>query len=152
MNEDDRNGNVLYTIGYEGRSIDEFVACLKSSSVTIVVDIRELPLSRKRGFSKSPLKERLEQEGLSYLHIRELGSPREIRNKLHENQDYQSFFESFVEYLSSKSDALERVHEFAFHSSCCLMCYERDAGQCHRSVVAQKIIERDSNGLSVVNI
>ena len=152
MNEDRQSSNVLYTIGYEGRSIDEFVACLKSSSVTVVVDIRELPLSRKRGFSKSPLKERLEQEGLSYLHIRELGSPREIRNKLHENQDYQSFFESFVEYLGSKTDAIERVYEFAFDSICCLMCYERDADHCHRSVVAQKIIERDNNGLSVVNI
>ncbi len=152
MNGNSQNTSVLYTIGYEGRSIDEFVACLKSSNVTVVVDVRELPLSRKRGFSKSPLKERLKKEGLSYLHVKELGSPRAIRNRLHENRDYQSFFESFVDYLNGKDDAIQRVYEFVYDSICCLMCYERDADYCHRSVVAQKIIERGDSELSVVNI
>ena len=83
---------VLYTVGYEGRSIDDFVTILKSAGVTRLIDVREIPLSRKRGFSKSALKQRLDDESIAYVHYKELGSPSEIRHKLKEDWDYNYFF------------------------------------------------------------
>ena len=43
----------MFTIGYEGRDVDEFVSCLMQYKVTRLIDVREIPLSRKKGFSKS---------------------------------------------------------------------------------------------------
>ena len=69
----------LYTIGYEGRDIDEFVSLLKDNRITRLIDVREIPFSRKKGFSKSRLNERLQNENIDYVHIKALGSPSEIR-------------------------------------------------------------------------
>ncbi|HUV36436.1 MAG TPA: DUF488 domain-containing protein [Patescibacteria group bacterium] len=144
--------NSLYTIGYEGRNMADFISCLKSSNISIVLDVRETPISRKKGFSKSALKTELEKEGLAYFHMRELGSPKDMRRKLYEDQDYDFFFRSFIAYLKSKQSHLEKAYALAFKSTCCLMCYEKQAEKCHRSVVAQKIAECDGRGLSVIHI
>ncbi len=69
----------LFTIGYEGRDIDEFVSLLKDNGITRLIDVREIPFSRKKGFSKSRLNERLQNENIDYVHIKALGSPSEIR-------------------------------------------------------------------------
>jgi len=71
----------LFTIGYEGLSMDRFTAQLKAAGVRRVVDVRELPLSHKPGFSKRPLSRALEGAGLAYEHIPALGCPRPIRNR-----------------------------------------------------------------------
>ena len=144
--------NVLYTIGYEGRDLDSFVSRLDSFNVERVVDVREIPLSRKRGFSKSALRERLEEEGFEYIHLRELGSPKAMRHKLREDKDYQSFFRAFSTYLENNRLAIEEVYQYVLDATCCLLCFERISEKCHRSMVAEKIKERDGNRLQVVNI
>ncbi len=65
-----KHGKILYTIGYEGRSLEELIACLKTSNISVVLDVREIPISRKMCFSKSKLKSKLEDEELGYIHIR----------------------------------------------------------------------------------
>ncbi|MCX6338691.1 MAG: DUF488 domain-containing protein [Candidatus Aureabacteria bacterium] len=144
--------NVLYTIGYEGKDLDAFVSQLGRFQIQRVVDVREVPLSRKRGFSKSPLRERLGEEGFEYVHLKELGSPKEIRKKLKEDNDYRSFFQAFSTYLNSNKLAIEEVYQYVLDATCCLMCFEQSPEECHRSIVAQKIKERDGNGLTIVNI
>src|SRR4051794_19801554 len=69
----------IFTIGYEGTTVPEFVATLKSAGVARVIDVRALPLSRRPGFSKSPLKAALEEVGIEYLHLKALGTPPEGR-------------------------------------------------------------------------
>src|ERR1041385_3912514 len=66
---------VLFTIGYEGRALDELIAMLSAERVERVIDIRELPLSRRRGFSKTPLGEALRAAGIEYVHMRSAGNP-----------------------------------------------------------------------------
>jgi uncharacterized protein (DUF488 family) len=80
------------TIGYEGKAADGFVDDLVESGVQILVDVRELPLSRKRGFSKTALSELVQQAGIEYLHLRALGSPRKSRKKFGESKDFEVFF------------------------------------------------------------
>ena len=93
---------MLYTVGYEKKSVEEFVDCLKSYDIDTLVDVREIPLSRKKGFSKTLLSEFLEKSGIEYVHIKELGSPKELRNKLYADGDYQYFFKEYSKYIKSK--------------------------------------------------
>lgn len=143
---------VLYTIGYEGRGIEEFVDRLKEFGVTRLIDVREIPLSRKKGFSKTALKQRLEEENIEYAHYRALGSPTEIRHKLRADWDYDRFFEAFSAYLAGKMEVIEEVYAYLSDGINCLMCFERMPEQCHRSCVAKKIKERDGNGLLIKDI
>jgi uncharacterized protein (DUF488 family) len=139
----------LFTIGYEGRNIDEFVGILLRSNIRKVVDVREIPISRKHGFSKSKLRERLESEGINYAHIRELGSPKVIRHELRRDWNYEKFFQAFDRHLSQNKDAVERVYQYLNEGSICLMCFERHPERCHRSSVVHHIKIRDGNGLPV---
>ena len=143
---------VLYTIGYEGRDIDEFVGRLKEFRVTRLIDVREIPLSRKKGFSKSTLKQRLEEESIKYVHYKALGSPTEIRHKLREDWNYDYFFEAFSDYLSSKMDVIEEVYQHLSDGVNCLMCFEYNHEQCHRSCVATKIKEYNGSCVSIEHI
>ncbi len=99
----------LYTIGYEGSALEDFIEALKDLGVTTVLDIRELPLSRKRGFSKTPLSTALAAVGIGYRHERALGCPPEIRNRLRSDGDYRRYFDSFNRYLLTQLDVVEQL-------------------------------------------
>jgi len=144
--------NILYTIGYEGLDIEQFVYRLKKHKINSLMDVRELPLSRKKGFSKTLLQKRLENEGLSYVHIKELGSPREIRQKLKEDSDYGSFFNDFSKYLEDKQDKVNEISEYLLDKINCLMCFEQSADKCHRSIVAENMVRQSDNKLGIVHI
>ena len=128
----------LFTIGYEGASLAEFLRRLKAAGVDVLVDVRELPLSRRRGFSKSQLAQQLERHGIQYVHRRELGAPKEIRHELRETGDYGTYFERFNAYLRTQRTALERLVD-EYVGAVVLMCFERDPKECHRSAVAREL-------------
>jgi len=90
---------VLYTAGYEGIDVSGFIDRLKENEIEYLIDIRERPQSRKKGFSKKALTEKLAEEDIAYLHLPELGSPSEIRKKVREDGDYNYFFEQFSIHL-----------------------------------------------------
>ena len=92
----------ILTIGYEGTSLADFLATLKAAGVQRLLDIRELPISRRKGFSKSALSKALAETGIAYCHERALGSPREIRYRLREDGDLARFFSDFREYLATR--------------------------------------------------
>jgi uncharacterized protein (DUF488 family) len=142
----------LFTIGYEGMSLDGFVAQLKNFAINCLIDVREIPLSRRPGFSKSGLAQRLDRENIHYVHFKELGSPKPIREKLKSDRNYSTFFKEMDKYLADKKEAIESVYNYVVNNTCCLMCFERLAAQCHRRIVARKIKERDGNGLRIKNI
>ena len=142
----------LFTVGYEGTDIDNFVIHLKNNAIDCLLDVREIPLSRKQGFSKASLSKRLSKERIHYVHFRELGSPKHVRNKLKEDGDYVWFFKAMKSYLADKKDVIEKAHQYVVSKTCCLMCFEHLASQCHRKVVATKIKEYDGNGLQIMDI
>lgn len=90
---------VLFTIGYEGRDLEEFADRLKNFDVDTLVDVRDIPLSRKKGFSKTPLSQYLQEVGIEYIHIKPLGSPKELREKVKEDGDYEYFYQEFSDYI-----------------------------------------------------
>jgi uncharacterized protein (DUF488 family) len=142
----------LFTIGYEGRAIDEFIARLKQFNISRLIDVREIPLSRKPGFSKTSLRERLKNDKIEYVHVKALGSPSAIRKKLKCDSDYDYFFKSYNKYLSQNMEVLKEVYEFISDGINCIMCFERFPEKCHRTAVADKIKEYDGNGLKIKHI
>lgn len=146
------NQNILYTAGYEGENIQQFVLKLLTNQVELVVDVREIPLSRKRGFSKSQLKSILNDYKINYVHYKQLGSPRDIRHKLHSDGNYNEFFKCYKEYINSQEEVLQELKEVVTQENTCLMCFENNPHLCHRSVVAGTLSNILDNRIKVVDI
>ncbi|WP_293222303.1 DUF488 family protein [Ottowia sp.] len=139
----------LMTIGYEGSSIEDFIATLKQAEVTLLLDVREIPISRRKGFSKKALAQHAEAAGIEYRHERDLGSPRHIRHQLHTDGDYAIYFKSFTDYLKSQKPLLKKLAS-DLDGAVVLVCYERDPTTCHRSVVARQL--ENLTGLKVKHL
>lgn len=144
--------NELLTVGYEGREIDEFIDYLKQFNISRLIDVRELPLSRKAGFSKSILKKRLEDENIQYIHIKALGSPSAIRKKLIADLDYEYFFRKYTEHLLGNVDVIEELYNYASEGINCIMCFERSPKTCHRAVIVEKVQEYNGNQFQIKHI
>lgn len=127
----------LYTAGYEGLHIDAFVQGLCDAGVDQIIDVRQYPISRKRGFSKTLLAEKLAEAGIAYLHLRELGCPKPIREQYKQDGDWRRYERGFLKYIATQGEALTRVADESRASHACLICFEADAAYCHRRLVAE---------------
>jgi uncharacterized protein (DUF488 family) len=130
----------LYTIGYEGTDIDRFVATLKAVGVHLLVDVRALPLSRKKGFSKNRLRVRIEQEGMEYVHLGALGDPKEGRDAARAGR-FDQFRRIYSKHLAQAEpqEKLRQLGALVEEHPTCLMCFERDPTECHRLIVASQL-------------
>jgi len=129
----------LMTVGYEGLSPSEFFDILRRSKVTMIVDVRELPISRRRGFAKSALSAGLAQHGIKYVHVPALGCPRNVRHDYRDDGDWARYTRRFKAHLEKCSPALEELSELMRKERCCLLCFEKDYNFCHRSFVAERV-------------
>lgn len=130
----------LHTIGYEGSSIDEFVRTISRSGIDLLIDVRELPLSRKRGFSKRALCSLLASHEIEYLHLRGLGDPKPGRLAAREGRytDFRRIFSAHLRTQIAQMD-LQKGIDAARTRSACLLCFERDHKNCHRCIVAEEM-------------
>lgn len=130
----------LFTIGYEGTDIDRFVATLKAVGVQLLVDVRALPLSRKKGFSKNGLRARIEEEGLEYVHLGALGDPKEGRDAARAGR-FDQFRKIYGRHLAQAEpqEKLRELEVLVEERPTCLMCFERDPTECHRLIVASQL-------------
>ncbi|MCX6748972.1 MAG: DUF488 domain-containing protein [Candidatus Pacearchaeota archaeon] len=131
----------IYTIGYEGYTIEKFIKKLKDSNIQQLIDVREIALSRKNGFSKSILTSELKKEGIIYRHLPELGSPKEIRHQLYQDWDYEKFFKEYQKHINDE-DVMQNIsiiEGLAKRRKSVLMCFEKDFKKCHRSIIADEL-------------
>ncbi|HEY3783941.1 MAG TPA: DUF488 domain-containing protein [Steroidobacteraceae bacterium] len=128
----------LTTIGYQGARLEAFIEALKDARVTLLLDVRELPISRRAGFSKTPLSEALASAGIAYRHEKALGTPRRIRYRHRENHDMERFFAEYRAYLVTQMSLLDSLAR-TLQGTVALMCFERDPAQCHRSVLGAEL-------------
>lgn len=132
----------VFTIGYEGLDIDTFMSLLSKHGIETVVDIRELPLSRKPGFSKKALTNVLNLSGLEYLHVVELGCPKLVRDRYREDGNWKRYCEGFLAHLKNQESSIAELSDLVMASNCALLCFEADYNFCHRSMVADAISNR----------
>jgi len=130
---------ILYTVGYEGLSIEEFIELLKSHDVEHLIDIRDAPISRKPGFSKTALSAALAAASIRYSHVRALGCPKPIRACHKATHDWTRYTRDFKLYLAAQGAALTELRAAAETSPSCLMCFEADVTHCHRLFVAEAV-------------
>ena len=129
----------VFTIGYEGLSIDSFLSLLAQHRIDTIVDVREYPVSRKPGFSKKSLASVLHLAGREYVHIAELGCPKPVRDRYREDGNWQRYTENFLKYLHTQTSAIAALSERTRSSRCALLCFEADHNFCHRSLVADAV-------------
>ena len=143
----------LFTIGYEGIDQSQFLSWLSNYKINVVADVRDLPLSRKKGFSKSALSDFLEKNKIAYINFRELGAPKELRTFLFQTRDYKTYFKKYKNIVSKNSAAIDTILDtIKDGKNVALLCYEKDPSTCHRSVVADEVKKRDGNGLKIKHL
>lgn len=132
----------LYTIGYEGVTQAAVIDALTQAGVAMLLDVRELPLSRKPGFSKRSLAEGLAAHGILYVHLRDLGTPITGR-QAHKRGAVKEFERIYLAQLHSPEGqaALAEASFLVAEKPCVLFCYEREPAQCHRHFVAEALEE-----------
>jgi uncharacterized protein (DUF488 family) len=126
----------IFTIGYEATTMSEFLTALTDAGVERVIDVRALPLSRRPGFSKSPLKAALAEAGIDYVHLKALGTPADGRAaaRAGRQDDLERIYAGQLELPEAMVQA-EQMRELAEERPSALLCYERDAAGCHRSLL-----------------
>ena len=135
------NKTVLYTIGYEGISLEEYLNRLIKNDVKVLVDVRNKPMSMKFGFSKSELTKYCEALGISYIHFPEVGVISEQRQQLDTQKDYDQLFEVYKkENLQNTITIQEKILSLLeTEKRIALTCFEANICQCHRKHLAEAI-------------
>lgn len=133
----------LFTIGYEGKTIDEFLGELAAAGVELVIDVRAVAASRRPGFSKTALASALTERGIDYLQLRALGTPRAGRDAARKGRiaEMRAIYAGQLETPEAEV-AMEQALAATTGHRAALLCYEADAGGCHRAMVAERLIER----------
>lgn len=136
----------IVSVGYERRSVEELLELLAAHGVEKLVDIRELPLSRRQGFSKRQLARSLGLAGIEYLHLRAAGNP--FRK---ERADVERCLQLYESYLEEHPEVLEVIGAELAEGTVAFLCYERRHDCCHRSVLLDALIHQ-GRSLEVVRV
>lgn len=130
----------IFTIGYEGATVPEFIAALKGAGVERLIDVRALPLSRRPGFSKSPLKGALEESGIEYVHLKALGTPAQGRAaaRAGRHSDLERIYAGQLELPEAMAQSAQML-ELAAEKPSALMCMEREPAHCHRTLLLNAV-------------
>jgi uncharacterized protein (DUF488 family) len=137
----------LYTIGYEGLSIENYINKLLINNISVLCDVRKNSLSMKYGFSKSQLKNACEGVGIEYLHVPELGIDSEQRQELNSLKDYQILFEKYEQTtLKEREDKVQDLITLVKSKGrIAITCFEKEHCMCHRGKVAEKLVSMDKS-------
>lgn len=141
----------LATIGYESATQADVIQRLKDAGVEIVIDVRAVAASRRAGFSKTLLAGSLRDAGIDYLHLRDLGTPKEGRAaaRAGHTDEMHRIFEGHLEEPAAQL-ALAEATQVATNRKAALLCYEAEAAECHRRILAGLIA--DKAGVKVVDL
>jgi uncharacterized protein (DUF488 family) len=129
----------LFTAGYQGHNIETFLDLLISHGVEQLIDVRQLPFSRKPDFSKKRLTAHLAGVGIAYTHLAALGTPKPLRDEVRREHDFPAFFAAMQAIIDAQPEALGEALELVRARPSVLLCFEANHAECHRLVVAQAI-------------
>lgn len=132
----------IYTIGYEGATMEGFIHALQAAGVRRVIDVRALPLSRRPGFSKSSLAASLKEAGIDYAHLKALGTPKRGRDaaKKGDVATLTAVYDVQLGLPEAQAQAAQML-ALADERPSALLCYERDPCHCHRTLLLRAMGE-----------
>lgn len=130
----------IFTIGYEGATVAEFLAALQKAGVERVIDIRAVPNSRRPGFSKTPLRNALAEAGVDYVHLRALGTPADGRAaaRAGRKDELKRIYAGQLELPEAIAET-GKMLDLSREKPSALLCYERDPAACHRTLLLEAV-------------
>ena len=134
----------LFTIGYQLALPDAVLGELKRAKVDLLIDTRAVAASRRPGFSKRQLKASLDEVGIAYIHLQKLGTPAEGRQAARAG-DLDKLWHIYDKHIMTRQAQVALGELLALIKSgkrVCLLCYERDPNECHRSRIATLVKKR----------
>ncbi len=149
-----KTGLQLYTIGYEGVSLEQYIDKLLLEDVHLLCDVRKHAYSQKYGFNKSQLEKACTGVGIDYIHIPDLGIDSSKRQELHSQKDYDALFDEYEQTtLAENKDSLHYVLKLIEkYERVALTCFEKNPRQCHRSRVAKTLLNITNNQFPLTHI
>ena len=135
----------IYSVGYEGLTVDGLVERLAGSKVTTLVDVRLNAVSRRPGFSRRQLEAALSGAGIDYIHEKELGNPLDNRRSFQNGDATDGRKRMRAILLNGASEALQRLVDLASRERIAVLCLERDHDRCHRAVITEMVVERNAS-------
>jgi len=143
----------LFTIGYEGISIEEYINKLIQNNIKVLVDVRKNPLSRKYGFSKTKLESLIKNFGIEYVHIPELGIETDKREFLKTIDDYNKLFEDYENILLYKQKELSQIEDLIKNKKrVALTCFEKDVKMCHRTRIKNRLEQLSNDAYKIMEL
>ena len=144
----------LFTIGYEGRTLESYIKTLIINDVHVLCDVRKNAYSQKFGFSKSQLQNACQGVGIEYIHVPSLGIESEQRQHLYSQEDYDRLFAIYAHStLAQNTDSILYVYNLIQQKKrVALTCFEKDPNQCHRYVVAKALLKLPQANYSLKNL
>ncbi len=142
----------LFTIGYQAATQGEVIQRLQAAGVQVLVDVRAVAASRRAGFSKKLLAASLNEAGIDYVHLRALGTPAagRIAARAGRHAEMRALYTDYLENEPAAQAELAEAADIASARPAALLCLEADAKECHRSLIAARLVER--NGFEVVDL
>lgn len=132
----------VYTVGYEGRSIDGLLNHLLRSGIRRIVDVRKNAMSRKYGFAGKTIARLCADVGIEYTHVPSLGIPSSLRADLSTPEAYERLFDRYEnEILPDATGGIEQVADLCREMPSALMCFEASSRQCHRGRLAPHVAD-----------
>ncbi|HVI77405.1 MAG TPA: DUF488 domain-containing protein [Candidatus Acidoferrum sp.] len=130
---------LLYSIGYQGKSLEGLCAKLADNAVEILIDVRERAWSNRPEFRKGALAEGLKRTGIEYLHLRSAGNP--FRPRKGVSVQRELCLEYYSNYLANSPDVVNSVATLSRNNRSALFCYEANADECHRGVLIAALLK-----------
>ena len=139
----------IFTIGYEATTTGDFITALETAGVKRVIDVRALPLSRRPGFSKTPLRGALEEAGIEYVHLKALGTPADGRAaaRAGRHADLERIYASQLELPEAIAQGAQML-DLAAEMPSALLCFEREPAHCHRTLLLDAV----ARGAEIVHL
>ena len=139
----------IFTIGYEATTTADFIAALEKAGVKRVIDVRALPLSRRPGFSKTPLRGALGEAGIDYVHLKALGTPADGRAaaRAGRHADLERIYASQLELPEAMAQGAQML-ALAAEMPSALVCFEREPAHCHRTLLLDAV----ARGAEIVHL
>ena len=135
----------VISIGYQRRSIDELIAILRDYHIKKVIDVREMPISRRVAFRKNVLKSYLSAAGIQYQHVKDAGNPyRKVQG------DFEYCMGLYSSYLADRPSVIEQISAELSGDPVAIFCYEREHDKCHRSILIEMLA--DATDIELVKI
>ena len=144
----------LMTIGYEGRTLEEYIVILLRNDVRVLCDVRKNAYSQKFGFSKAQLIKACDGAGIQYEHIPNLGIVSEKRKDLKTQSDYDTLFDDYesTTLIDARNELNHLFKLLQSEKRIALTCFERDPLQCHRSRIAKKLMSISQCNYTLLNL